>query len=142
MKKLWDFKKGFSNLQLEGQGWDIIMGVTRLLLLGPFYTIQYQNGPNILTGSVHTDFPSEASWKSFVSTATSQWYTARVLCRVIDVGKDSLSLFSLWLPRYVSAYTIQCMGQGISLKSERNNPWFKPWFNILLHTQSIVCATV
>ena len=34
------------------------------------------------------------------------------------------------------------MGQGISLKSERNNPWFKPWFNILLHTQSIVCATV
>ena len=34
------------------------------------------------------------------------------------------------------------MGQGISLKSERKNPWFKPWFNILLHTQSIVCATV
>ena len=34
------------------------------------------------------------------------------------------------------------MGQGISLKSERNNPWFKPWFNILLRTQSIVCATV
>ena len=33
------------------------------------------------------------------------------------------------------------MGQGISLKSERKNPWFKPWFNILLHTQSIVCAT-
>ena len=29
-----------------------------------------------------------------------------------------------------------------SLKSENNNPWFKPWFNILLHTQSIVCATV
>ena len=28
------------------------------------------------------------------------------------------------------------MWQGISLKSERNNPWF----NILLHTQSIVCA--
>ena len=28
------------------------------------------------------------------------------------------------------------------IKSENNNPWFKPWFNILLHTQSIVCATV
>ena len=27
-----------------------------------------------------------------------------------------------------------------NLKSERNNPWFKPWFNILRHTQSIVCA--
>ena len=37
---------------------------------------------------------------------------------------------------------IQCMEQGISLKSERNNPWFKPRFNILLHTQSIVCVTV
>jgi hypothetical protein len=34
------------------------------------------------------------------------------------------------------------MGQGISLKSERNKPWFKPWFNILLQTQSILCATV
>ena len=29
-----------------------------------------------------------------------------------------------------------------NLKSENNNPWFKPWFNILLHTQSIECATV
>ena len=29
-----------------------------------------------------------------------------------------------------------------NLESESNNPWFKPWFNILLHTQSIVCATV
>ena len=29
-----------------------------------------------------------------------------------------------------------------NLKSENNNPWFKPWFQILLHTQSIVCATV
>ena len=28
-----------------------------------------------------------------------------------------------------------------NLKSENNNPWLKPWFNILLHTQSIVCAT-
>ena len=38
--------------------------------------------------------------------------------------------------------TIQCMGQGISFKSERNNSWFKLWFNILLHTKSIACATV
>ena len=29
-----------------------------------------------------------------------------------------------------------------NLKSENNNPWFKPWFDILLHTQSIVSATV
>ena len=29
-----------------------------------------------------------------------------------------------------------------NLKSENNKPWFKPWFNILMHTQSIVCATV
>ena len=40
MKKLRDLKKVFSNLELEGQGCGIIMGVTRLLLLGPFYTIQ------------------------------------------------------------------------------------------------------
>ena len=29
-----------------------------------------------------------------------------------------------------------------NLKSENNNPSYKPRFNILLHTQSIVCATV
>ena len=28
------------------------------------------------------------------------------------------------------------------MKNENNNQWFKPWFNILLHTQSSVCATV
>ena len=39
-------------------------------------------------------------------------------------------------------YEMYAMGQGISLKSERNNPLFKPRFNILLHTRSIVCATV
>ena len=42
MKKLWDLKKGFSNLELERQGGEIIMGVTGLLLLGQFYTIQTQ----------------------------------------------------------------------------------------------------
>ena len=40
MKKLWDVQKGLSNLEPEGQGQGIIMGVTRLLLLWPFYTIQ------------------------------------------------------------------------------------------------------
>ena len=28
--------------------------------------------------------------------------------------------------KYANTYTIQSMGQGISLKSERNNPWFEP----------------
>ena len=36
MKKLWDLKKVLSNLEAEGQGRGIIMGVTRLLLLEPF----------------------------------------------------------------------------------------------------------
>ena len=40
MKKLWDLKKDFSNLDLEGQGRGIIIEVTHLLLLGPFYTIE------------------------------------------------------------------------------------------------------
>ena len=40
MKKLWDLKKVYSNLEPERQGRGIIMGVTRLLLLGPFYTIK------------------------------------------------------------------------------------------------------
>ena len=36
MKKLWDLKKVLSNLEVEEQGRGIIMGVTHLLLLGPF----------------------------------------------------------------------------------------------------------
>ena len=39
MKKLLDLKKVLSNLEPEGQGPGILMGVTRLLLLGPFYYI-------------------------------------------------------------------------------------------------------
>ena len=38
--KVLDLKKVFSNLEPEGQGRGIIKGVTRLLLLWPFYTIQ------------------------------------------------------------------------------------------------------
>ena len=49
MKKLWDLKKVFSNLELEGQGRDTIMGVTRLLLLGLFYTIQTKRDQTICT---------------------------------------------------------------------------------------------
>jgi hypothetical protein len=37
LKELWDLKKSFCNLELEGQGCGIIMGVTRPLLLGQFY---------------------------------------------------------------------------------------------------------
>ena len=37
---------------------------------------------------------------------------------------------------YTVAHTLDCVC------SEMNNPWFKPWFIILMHTESIVCATV
>ena len=50
MKKLWDLKKVFSNLEPEGQGRGIVIGVTRLLLLGPFYTIQTQTHQTFLGG--------------------------------------------------------------------------------------------
>ena len=50
MKKLWDLeKKVLSNLELEGQGRGIIMRVTRLLLLGPFYTIQTKRDQTFCT---------------------------------------------------------------------------------------------
>ena len=49
MKKLWDLKKLFSNLEPEGQGQGIIMGVTRLLLLGLFYTIQTKGDQTLCT---------------------------------------------------------------------------------------------
>ena len=46
------FEKVFSNLEPEGRGRGIIMGVTGLLLLGPFYTIQIQTHQTFLGGSV------------------------------------------------------------------------------------------
>ena len=53
MKKLWDLKKVFSNLEPEGRGRGIIMGVTCLLLLRSFYTIQTQKAQTFL-GGVYT----------------------------------------------------------------------------------------
>ena len=72
MKKLWDFKKGFSNLELEGQGHGIIMGVTRLLLLGPFYSIQ----TNFLYFFAHdcTIIPKSALFWLLVATSVTEYY--------------------------------------------------------------------
>ena len=64
------------------------------------------------------------------------WAERAVLCSAKTVWKFKY----IWTLNRLTK--IQCMGPGISLKSERNNPWFKPWFNILLHTQPIVCASV
>ena len=49
------FKEVFINLELEGRGRGIIMGVLHLLLLGPFYTIQTIPWANILHPSVCVD---------------------------------------------------------------------------------------
>ena len=50
INKFLNLKKGFSNLEPEGGGRGIIMGVTRLLLLEPFYTIQTQKAQTFLGG--------------------------------------------------------------------------------------------
>ena len=50
MKKLWDLNKGFSNLELEGHGWDMIMIMPTSARAILHHTDQ--KGPNILTGSV------------------------------------------------------------------------------------------
>ena len=82
---------------------------------------------------IHIECSKQFKWNlHFYVSGQSQLFWA-----VLKLLKNSNMKFKL-----ANTYTIQCMGQAISLKSERNNPWFKPWFNILLHTQSIVCATV
>ena len=55
-EKIMRFKKVFSSLELEEEGRGIIMGVSRLLLLGPFYTIQTIPWANILHPSVQEIF--------------------------------------------------------------------------------------
>ena len=59
MKKLLDLKKVLSNLEPEGQGRGIIMGVTRLLLLGPFYTIQTKTDKTFLSRVYHLSHMSQ-----------------------------------------------------------------------------------
>ena len=59
-------------------------------LLLYFYAVAIIQNKNL----IHS---REESLKSFVSATTSQWYTALALWRVLNVEKDSLSLFPLWL---------------------------------------------
>ena len=77
----------------------------------------------------------------------SSYVYHRYTYRVLQAIQMKLKFLCVWAEPAVLGsaktalkfkYEIQCMGHGISLKSERNNPWS----NILLHTQSIVCATV
>ena len=70
MKKLWDLKKVFSNLELEGQGHGIIMGGTRLLLLGPFYTILTKRDQTFWRGVYLCHFYS----KIILILYTQNWY--------------------------------------------------------------------
>ena len=55
MKKLWDLKKVFSNLELEGQGRGIIMGIGNDMPTSARAILHHtdQKGPNILKGSVN-----------------------------------------------------------------------------------------
>ena len=52
MLKLWDLKKVLSYLELKGQGRGTFMGVTRPLLLGPFYYVSSYITPNLSAASV------------------------------------------------------------------------------------------
>ena len=53
-----------SNLELEGQGQGIIMGVTRLLLLGPFYTIQTKTDKTFWRAVYHRAYSSRRALKA------------------------------------------------------------------------------
>jgi hypothetical protein len=73
---------------------------------------------------------------------SNETHTFMCLGRTGQVGSAKTALkfiYKIEIGYY--SYTIQCMGQFISFKSEINNPWFNPWF-ILLHTHLNVCATV
>ena len=80
MKKIWDLRKVVSNLELEGQGYGIIMGVTPLLLLGPFYTIQ----TNFMYFFAHD------STLSHISIGTFSYFIIRFYYRAIKQKPDLL----------------------------------------------------
>ena len=85
MKKLWDLKKLFGNLEPEGQGRGIIMGVTRLFLLGLFYAIQTKSDQTlctpvyVLAGAYY--FQNSENWSYWNAvnfcdvTLTTMWFT-------------------------------------------------------------------
>ena len=61
------FKKVLSNLEPEGQGPGIIIGVTRLVLPVPFYTIQ-----TIFMYFLHTTLFCPLSWDAFCNAQKAQ----------------------------------------------------------------------
>ena len=102
---------------------------------------------------------STQSWQDVGKNRTLSTVRQRYTYRVLQTIQMKLILLSVWAEPAVMgsaktalkfkykiqigyySYTVQCMWQFISFKSEINNPWFNPWF-ILLHTHSNVCATV
>ena len=64
-----------------------------------------------------------------------------VWAEVVVLGSTyvNLSKIQIWNVNRPNTHTIQCMGQDISLKSEKKNPCFKPWFHIFC-THNQLCV--
>ena len=108
MKKLWDLNKVFSSLELEGKGGGIIMGVTRLFLPWPFYTI--------LTKKTLCTYCT--------SRVLRQWW---LNLKVQSMAGISLAIMYEWKNKNFEIYTF-CIN-----KTHQAEAW---WYCILLITKN------
>ena len=121
MKKLWDLKKGFSNLELEGQRWGIIMGVTCLLLLGQFYSIQTKRDQTFWRG-VYPPKPF-----SFVHFNMIQPVLTWTVCDPDETRSNEMSRKNT-----IKTWTHQTSKEwdGIPLSPDLKRFWDNKWKNI------------
>ena len=118
------FKKVFSNLEPEGWGRGIIMGVTGLLLLEPFYTIQTQKTQTFLGGvyqllSMH------------ISKAV-KW----PLCMKCGKGLLTNCVMKDVFRRHHSLHVCSLLGFRFSV-DKSGGPWF---FSCFIHNFTSVCV--
>ena len=82
-------------------------------------------------------------WKKLLSTAIWADKNGVVFGRIAWISNKNQKFEKIYQSFFYSEFIqFRINFHSNNLKSERNNWWFKPWFNIILHTQSIVCATV
>ena len=133
MKKLWDLKKVLSNLEMEGQGRGIIMGVTHPLLLGPFYYLH-----SSLLGYVII-WLTLYVWNSVIFFC--------VLCRSLTVMRGQAKIMGKVKIGWISFWQIFFFHRTGSSEAKLLNMYYKKIisensFNLIrfYHTQNLITS--
>ena len=125
MKKLWDLKKVFSNLELEGQGRGIIMGIGNDMPTSARAILHHtdQKGPNILKGSVYLLFVYHSLFIFWATYLAGLLIRKKISKSIAQLQFEFLKCNEIW-----KNHTLYLVNSNL-------NGWF---FQILWHSQNIL----